>query len=48
MTRFDHLARTLAAIAFTLVASATMVIGAVGPAYPGNADTAAAIVRTIA
>ncbi len=46
MTTIDTIGRTLAAIALTLAASATMLVAAVGPASQPNAG--AAITRTIA
>ncbi|MFL0414505.1 hypothetical protein [uncultured Sphingomonas sp.] len=45
MTQFAQIGRTLAAIACTVVFSATMVLGAVGPAQTGSAPT---IVRVMA
>ena len=43
MTKLDTIGRTFAAIALTFVASASMLIMAVGPANQGNAAQARAI-----
>ncbi|MBN8848992.1 MULTISPECIES: hypothetical protein [unclassified Sphingomonas] len=48
MTKLDTIGRTFAAIALTFVASASMLIMAVGPANQGNAAQASAIARSIA
>ena len=46
MTNFANIARTFAAIVCTIVLSATMVLGAVGPATAGGQT--AQIVRVLA
>lgn len=48
MTKLDTIGRNLAALALTVVASATMLIAAVGPANQGNAVQATAITGSIA
>ncbi|MFW2852380.1 hypothetical protein ACM61V_10685 [Sphingomonas sp. TX0543] len=48
MTKLDIIGRNAAALALTILASATMLIAAVGPANQGNAVQATAIDRSIA
>ncbi|MBV8237243.1 MAG: hypothetical protein JO221_00595 [Sphingomonas sp.] len=48
MTKLDTLGRNFVAAALTLLASATMLIAAVGPANQGNIVQATAVTHTIA
>jgi len=48
MTNIDTIGRNVIAAALTLLASATMLIAAVGPANQGNIAQASAVTHTIA